>query len=47
MTVYNHLAKTVTPLYLTVRKDETNLRCPICGDSTKSTKSAHMYIQMY
>lgn len=45
MTVYNHLAKTVTPLYLTVRKDETNLRCPICGDSTKSTKSAHMYIQ--
>ena len=30
---------------MTVREDETQLRCPFCGDSAKSDFSAHLYIK--
>ena len=45
MALFEYLKDKVYPIYLTVRKDETTIRCPICGDSTKSNMSAHCYIK--
>lgn len=32
--------------YVTTNKKEANVRCPACGDSKKSSKSAHLYIKI-
>ena len=45
LTLYNHLKGKVKVIYMTVREDETQLRCPFCGDSAKSDFSAHLYIK--
>src|SRR5699024_11176480 len=45
LSLYEFLKKRVKPCNLTVRKDETTIRCPFCGDSVKSNKSTHLYIK--
>lgn len=45
LTLYEYLKARVSPCRLTTRKDESIIRCPFCGDSMKSKKSAHLYIQ--
>ena len=45
LTVYEYLKTRVNPCKLTVQQDETVIRCPYCGDSVKSTMSAHLYIK--
>lgn len=45
LTLYHHLKQNVNPCRLTSSQDETMVRCPFCGDSKKSNKSTHMYIQ--
>ena len=45
LTLYNYLRDNLKVVYLTVRNDETRIRCPHCGDSVKSSTSAHCYIK--
>lgn len=45
MTLFESIKDKVYPIYLTVSKDEISIRCPFCGDSSKSEMSAHLYIK--
>ena len=45
LTLHDYLKDNLRVVYLTVRKDETRIRCPHCGDSVKSSSSAHCYIK--
>lgn len=46
LTVYTYLKDSgLGAIYTTVRQDETQIRCPFCGDSIKSSLSAHLYIK--
>lgn len=46
LTLYEYFKEKGLPVvYTTVRKDETQIRCPFCGDSIKSSLSAHLYIK--
>lgn len=45
LTLHDYLKNNLRVVYLTVRKDETRIRCPHCGDSVKSSSSAHCYIK--
>lgn len=45
LSLYHYLKGNVQPCRLTTSKDETMVRCPFCGDSKKSRKSTHLYIQ--
>lgn len=45
LTVYSYLKSKLEVVYSTVRDDETQIRCPFCGDSQKSLYSAHLYIK--
>lgn len=45
LTLYEYLKDNLKVVYITVRKDETRIRCPHCGDSVKSSTSAHCYIK--
>lgn len=42
--LYEFLKNNITPCKLTIRQDETIIRCPFCGDSKTSLKDAHFYI---
>lgn len=44
LSLYNYLKKNLKICYLTSSRDETNIRCPFCGDSVKNERSAHLYI---
>jgi len=44
LSLYKYLKKHLNICYLTGSRDETNIRCPFCGDSVKSNLSAHLYI---
>ena len=44
-TLYNYLKGKLKIVRLNSRKTETNIRCPFCGDSRKSSQSAHLYIK--
>ena len=44
LTLYEFLKTKIKPIYITIRKDETRIRCPFCGDSTKDKTHAHLYI---
>lgn len=45
LTLYSFLKKHLRVCRKSGRGDETIIRCPFCGDSRKSAKSAHFYIQ--
>jgi len=36
----------IYPYYYNTAKTEISIRCPYCGDSLKSSKSAHLYIEL-
>ena len=40
------IMKNVKPCYLNSANTELSIRCPYCGDSRKSQRSAHLYIQL-
>ena len=46
LSLYTYLknSQRVPIVRLTMRKDETIIRCPFCGDSTKSDQHAHLFI---
>lgn len=44
MSIYYYLKPLVHPIYLSGSKDETIIRCPICGDSKKDKTKARFYI---
>ncbi|ALN97959.1 DNA primase [Bacillus phage vB_BpuM-BpSp] len=43
--LYNYLKAKLSFCALTNRKDETIIRCPFCGDSTKNKNKGHFYIE--
>lgn len=44
LTLYYYLKQYVNVIYLTSSRDETIVRCPICGDSLKDSRKARFYI---
>jgi hypothetical protein len=40
------IKKHIKPSYFNGAKTELSIRCPYCGDSIKSTRSAHLYIEL-
>lgn len=44
LTIYEYLKTKLPIVYITTTGDETNIRCPFCGDSTKDPRHAHLYI---
>lgn len=44
LTLYDYLKDRLNVCRLTIKRDETMIRCIFCGDSVKSNNSAHLYI---
>jgi len=42
----NEIETNIYPYYYNVSNTEISIRCPYCGDSIKSDKSAHLYIEI-